>query len=304
MTGDPIIGAAGVIAGKIVKGAAQDIRETEQTINKELVAAAKETETFKQAANTRAKRIAVKEALFLQLFRPIRGLIGLSAEYFENNFDEDMRERIAAIPEKHRVAPKPIIAAPAMQGLAFSLDEPDLKKLYLDLLASASDDRQINRVHPSFVEIIRQLTGKEVELLEYPLGTGTSVPVARIRRKLTSPASGWSILRTHLLPLTDSETGLDAENELDATYVDNWIRLGLIEVTYGTFLTREGAYDWVENRPEFKQLQSLYTNESSAVEAEHGILRSTDFGSSFADAVGMRPASSRTTTESPTDSSE
>lgn len=289
MTGDPIIGAAGLVAGKIVKEAAKNHRETEQSINKELVAAAKDTKTFKQAAHIRAKRVAVKEAVFLQLFRPIRKLIGLSAEYFEHNFEDDMRGRIEAIPEEHRVAPQPIIAAPAMQGLAFSLDEPDLKKLYLDLLASASDDRQSGKVHPSFVEIIRQLTGDEVKLLTKPLGTGNPIPVARVRMKFTSEsAHGWTNLRSH--PLTDPETGLAVENELDATYVDNWVRLGLVEVLYGKYLTREGAYDWVEDRPEFKHLQGVHTSDHAVIEAEWGILQSTDFGATFAGAVGMTPA--------------
>jgi hypothetical protein len=295
MTGEQILGAAGVVAGKIVTETVKDIREADATIRKELVSAAKETPAFRQAANTRAKRIAVKEAMFLQLFRPIRGLIGLSAEYFENNFDEDMRERIQAIPEEHRVAPKPIIAAPAMQGLAFSLDEPNLKDLYLDLLASASDARTNEKVHPSFAEIIRQLTGEEASLLSRPLGSAPHVPIVRLRGVL--PEGGGTTLVSHLLPLINIHSGVPIEDPQVATYVDNWVRLGLVDVVYGTYLLREGAYDYVQARPEYLRLEATHANTELVLDIERGLLRPTDFGRAFAEAVGMTDRSSSDSTK-------
>ncbi|MDI2037257.1 DUF4393 domain-containing protein [Paenarthrobacter nitroguajacolicus] len=285
MSGE-ILGAAGALTGKIVADSVKEIRQADAAVRKELVSEATKTTAFKQAANTRAKRIAVKEALFLQLFRPIRGLIGLSAEYFENNFDEDMRERIEAIPENRRVAPKPIVAAPAMQGLAFSLDEPDLKELYLNLLASASDDRKRDTVHPSFAEIIRQLTGEEASLLRHPLGNSAHVAIARVRG--TTSGRGGRTLANHLLPLADSDTG---EMTVDAevpTYVDNWMRLGLVDVEYGTYLVRGGAYDFVAQRPEYLKLEAEYANADITLKIEQGILRPTEFGMAFGRAVGMR----------------
>lgn len=287
MTGAEIIGTAGVLAGKIVTETAKDIRETEKTVRKELVAVAKETEEFKQAARVRAKRIAIKEVAFLQVFRPIRKLIGLSAEYFEHGFEDDMKPRLEAIPEENRTSPKPTIAAPAMQGLAFSLDEPDLKKLYLDLLASASDDRRSGSVHPAFVEVIRQLAAPEVELLAFPLSTGTPLAMVRIRRKQTSGGGGFTTLAPHVMALTDTTTGLPAENNELAMYVDNWIRLGLVEVDYGTYLTREGAYDWAETRPELLHLRALHTSDTATVHVQKGLLQPTSFGINFGEAVGM-----------------
>lgn len=284
MSGE-ILGAAGALTGKIVSDTVKEIRQADAAVRQELVSEAKKTPAFKQAANTRAKRIAVKEALFLQLFRPIRGLIGLSAEYFENNFDEDMRERIEAIPESRRVAPKPIIAAPAMQGLAFSLGEPDLKELYLNLLASASDSSRQDTVHPSFAEIIRQLTGEEASLLRAPLGKGVHVAIARVRG--ATPGRGGVILANHLLPLSDSDTGEMTVDTEVPTYVDNWMRLGLVDVEYGTYLVRDGAYDFVTKRPEYLQLEAQYANAEIELKIEQGILRPTEFGTAFARAVGM-----------------
>lgn len=287
MTGEQIIGAAGIVAGRIVQEAVKDIREADQTIRKELVAAARDTEPFRQGAHIRARRIAVKEAFFLQVFRPIRKMLGLSAEYFEYGFEEDMRSRVEAIPEEHRVAPKPSIAAPAMLGLAFSVDEPELKKLYLDLLASASDDRLSKGVHPAFVEVIRQLTAEEIPVLAYPLGTNMVMPVARIVGKTEGGAE--IKLLTHLMELVTSCPGLDTAPALLPTYVDNWIRLGLVEVIYsGERLARAGAYEWVDTRPELQHLRENHGDPAiRSVEAVMGVLKPTSFGVAFANAVGM-----------------
>lgn len=288
MTGAELIGSAGILAGKIVTETAKDIRETEQSVRKELVSAAKETDEFKHAARLRAKRIAIKEAAFLQVFRPIRKLIGLSAEYFEHGFDDDMQPRLEAIPEENRVAPKASIAAPAMQGLAFSLDEPDLKRLYLDLLASASDSRQTEAVHPAFVEIIRQLSADEVSFLRYPLSTGNSLPIVRLNVVETVEPNGKAVLLSHIMELTNQATREPVEDARLATYVDNWIRLGLVDVVYGDALTRTGAYDWAETRPEVQRQQAIFmSHETLTIEIEKGLLKSTAFGESFALAVGM-----------------
>ena len=197
-----------------------------------------------------------------------------------------MRPRVEAIPEEHRVAPKPSIAAPAMQGLAFSLDEPELKKLYLDLLASASDDRHNKSVHPAFVEVIRQLSAEEIPILAYPLGSHMVLAMARVVGK-TADGAQISLL-SHLTEHIDSCPGLDVASELLPTYVDNWVRLGLVEVVYGERLARAGAYAWLDRRTEVQHLRD--TSKDGAivsVETETGVLRPTAFGYAFANAVGM-----------------
>ena len=284
MTGE-ILGAAGAIAGRIVGETAKDIRETNQTIRKEIISAAKETEPFKQAAHTRAKRIAIKETVLLQMYRPIRKMLGISADYFEHAFEDDMGPRVESIPEQHRVAPKPSIAAPAMQGLAFSLDEPELKELYLDLLAAASDGRHSDAVHPAFVEVIRQLSAEEIPILAYPLGSDVHMPVVQIVG--VGEDLGTVVLHSHLMEIIDSCPGLDTATDLLPMYVDNWVRLGLVDVSYTSWLLRAGAYEWADERQEFQTRRENLSPPFVKVEIKKGLLKSTAFGTSFALAVGM-----------------
>ena len=61
--------------------------------------------------------------------------------YFTERFPADMAQKAASIPPEAVVEPKASVAGPALQGLAFCHEEEDLKEMYLNLLASAMDDR-------------------------------------------------------------------------------------------------------------------------------------------------------------------
>ena len=84
--------------------------------------------------------------------------------YFENKFPEEMGELLATIPDGELVEPKASVAGPALQGLAYSHDEDELKALYLGLLATAMDGRVQDEAHPAYAEIIRQLSANELNL--------------------------------------------------------------------------------------------------------------------------------------------
>ena len=85
--------------------------------------------------------------------------------YFSGNFQGDLLDRTKDIPLESVVDPKASIAGPALQGIAFAQDEPNLKAMYLSLIATAMDSRVAETAHPAFVEIIKQLEGEEARLL-------------------------------------------------------------------------------------------------------------------------------------------
>lgn len=294
MTGGEI--AAGAIAGKIVNAAGADARAHRKLERQALLESAKENPRFAKAVDNYAKRVALKEAAktaaVTKLFQPIASLLGISKVYFENDFGEDMAEKLEAVPEENRVAPKPSLAAPAMQGLAFSLDEPDLKEMYLALLANAADDRVRDTVHPSFVEVIKQLTAFEAELLESILLRPSAKPIISLdwvsgddecgRTKGHSRA----VFASHIFDFRDAQ-GTPTHLPHGATYVDNWIRLGLVEVRYGQTLVLEGSYDWADNRPELLDARATPQEDGSTAEFTKGVMRSTNFGRQFGNAVGI-----------------
>jgi hypothetical protein len=205
--------------------------------------------------------------------------------YFAGAFQADLSKKAEAIPPENVVEPKASIAGPALQGLAFTHEEPNLKELYLSLIATAMDGRKAREAHPAFVEIIKQLTSEEASILRSLLQSGNSIALVEVRMT-TVGVPGWSTLAQHLGNLSD-ENGKPVEMPTAPAMIDNWIRLGLAEVTYDKFLTGDNAYTWVEERPEYKRFRESHENEKVKISFQKGIMTRTALGAQFARAVGL-----------------
>lgn len=277
--------AAAAMVGKVVKHAGEQMAEEHKSVNQELLTTAKDSPHMADAANNYAKRIAIRQAILTRMYMPIAKLFGVANEYFENDFDKDMAEKLKDVPEENLVAPKASLAAPAMQHLGFSLDEPNLKEMYLNLLATASDDRRRDDAHPSFVEVIKQLSSDEAIFLHQLLDFRNPQPIVTFHIS-SAGVEGQSTAQKHVMQMVNLSTNEYVEIPRLATYVDNWIRLGLVEVDYTHYLTKEGRYDWAMERPEAKRLLAGL-REGQTLDVDKGFIRPTDFGLSFADAIGV-----------------
>jgi Abortive infection alpha len=207
--------------------------------------------------------------------------------YFSGKFQQDIAEKAQAIPLEHAVEPKASIAGPTLQGLAFAHEEPNLKEMYLNLLATSMDGRSASLAHPAFVEIIKQLDSEDARLVQGVLQSASPIPIIQIHRKLKD-GSGYNVLVQHLLDLKDLVTDVSVEDPQLPAMIDNWIRLGLVEVDYDTRLTDAVHYSWADQRPEFLRLSQAPQPDGAKVEYQRGIMQRTELGKRFARAVGLQ----------------
>lgn len=205
-------------------------------------------------------------------------------EYFSEKFQQDIAEKTASIPIDQIVEPKASIAGPALQGLAFTHEEPNLKEMYLNLLATAMDGRVSANAHPAFVEIIRQLSAADATLMQGALQSPAPIAIVEVRLSAT-PQAGYQVIARHLLNLTNSFTKAPIEDPQLVVLIDNWVRLGLVTVDYATHLTDANAYEWVNQRPEVLRLRQTVENELQKLQFANGILMRTAFGAQFARAI-------------------
>jgi hypothetical protein len=281
MTGGEIV--AGAIVKKVAAAALSE-DPSEKQLLREL---AKADPAMAKAAEAHAKRIAVKQAFLLKLFQPLGSLVGISKAYFQTDFAVDLASRLDGVPDDQLVSPSPSVAVPTMQALGYSLDEPDLKEMYLNLLATATDARAKDDAHPAFAEIIRQLTPGEADLLPKIL-TGRFWPMVRVdaQERASAATGGYEEILRHLLALSTDESGSTPEEvPLLPVWVDNWARLGLVDAAYDKWVNHDNAYDWVEARPEVLRLRATYDTDKRMVRIQRGILQRTDFGESFRRAI-------------------
>jgi hypothetical protein len=206
--------------------------------------------------------------------------------YFAGKFQQEIAEKAQAIPPEHIVEPKASIAGPTLQGLAFTHEEPNLKEMYLNLLATSMDGRAASVAHPAFVEIIKQLDSEDARLVRGALKSPIPIPIVQIHRKLRNDA-GYNVLVQHMLDLKSSTTGAPVEDPQLPAMIDNWIRLGLVEVAYDKHLTDVAHYSWVDQRPEFLRFSQAPQPDEAKVEYVKGVMQRTELGKRFAQAVGL-----------------
>jgi hypothetical protein len=104
----------------------------------EIIKAAGDSQEAKQAGSNIGKAAVTITAAINNCLLPIAAVNYVFEKarfYFNNFFQTDIKAATADIPEEDLIEPKPSIAAPALQALAFAHEEPDLKDLYLKLLA-------------------------------------------------------------------------------------------------------------------------------------------------------------------------
>ena len=205
--------------------------------------------------------------------------------YFEGRFQADVAERAADIPPENLQEPKASVAGPALQALAFTHEEEPLRNMFLGLLSTAMDSRKAESAHPAFVEIIKQLDSIEARHLVKILKSKSYVAIASVER--AAIGEGQESLARHLVNLRNTETQEPILLPRFPAMLENWARLGLVEIHYDAWLTREHAYDWVENRPEFLELKRLHHTEERPVSFSKGYVRVTHLGEEFAKAVAV-----------------
>lgn len=99
------------------------------------------------------------------LLSPVRAFLW-GWEKIEQVVEEGINKRFEKIPEEQRKSPDPEIAVPLMQALTYTAQNETLREMYLNLLANAMDSSKDKKVHPSFVELIKQMNTLDAKVFD------------------------------------------------------------------------------------------------------------------------------------------
>lgn len=173
---------------------------------------------------------------------PISGMIW-SYEKIKEFVSIKVAEKLQNIPQESIVTPNPNVAGPVLESLRYTGYEENLREMYANLLANALDKNTKNEAHPSYAEIIRQLSPSEARLLSILSGC-SGYP-----RILTS--NNRKIMRGGAPPFYNQAFNRgfasiniktqfkryfsESEEPVDTAFaLDNFIRLRLIEIEITT----------------------------------------------------------------------
>lgn len=187
-------------------------------------------------------------------------------------------EKLKDVPPERIVTPPPNVAGPALEALRYTGEEPTLREMYANLLATALDGDTVREAHPAFVEIIRQLTPDEARLLSL-FTEGRRSPLIDLRVETEGQQGGLTPYRN--LSLLGIEAGC-SHPDLTPNYLDNLSRLGLITIPLIGHYTDPHAYDELENHPGVQQLKAEYERvPGKVVKFTRKMLVVTALGSQF-----------------------
>ena len=180
--------------------------------------------------------------------------------------DHKVSEKLKNTPEENIVTPPAHVVGPALESLRYTGSIAELRELYANLVAASMDSRTTGNVHPSFVEIIKQLSPEEARLLGQLESIGAE-PLVTIRNDREDGTGGRDEFR-HFSLLGDK-----AKIELLRlpNNFDNLTRLGLIEIPENYVLLR-GRYEELEQH---SFVASIIKHVDSQPERVSKILRKT-----------------------------
>lgn len=156
----------------------------------EAIDAVKDTETVKETDKTTALVIrAVHAAL-----SPLEIWV-MQKEYNIEKTKAILADKLKNVPLQDIITPPTYVAIPALQAISYCMDNDELREMYAELLKTAMNIKTTENVHPTYVEIIKQMSPYDalvfrelVKVLVQPcIGvsyrnkiTGASYPIADI----------------------------------------------------------------------------------------------------------------------------
>jgi len=201
-----------------------------------------------------------------------------------NEVERLLAQKLEHVAPENIVDPEVYVAAPALQAISYSMDSEDLREMYAELLSKSMQTSFKDSVHPSYVEIIKQLCPDEAKLLRYMNARADGIvavfPAISIMLKPENPTPGiipfaycWSSLGF----LAQCE---QAENIV--VFLDNFERLGLINRSDVQHLLNDSLYTPLFEHHIVTAMKNSYTmDDCFCGDTKKGMLELTKFGLAF-----------------------
>lgn len=156
-------------------------------------------------------------------------------------YAKNIANEISEIPEENVKEPDYSIAGPALEASTYFVNNENLRKMFAKLVASSMDDRLKDKTRTAFVEFVKQMNSLDAQLLTI-FSSNTTLPIAEIHYKLSSPYTGYNTAFTEVLPLMENISNND--RPLIPSALVNLRRLGLVAYDYNEYSV---DYDYENN---------------------------------------------------------
>ena len=195
----------------------------------------------------------------------------------ENLFLNNIVSEVSGIPKDRVQEPKMSVLGPALEASKYYIDDKELRSLFAKLVAASMDNSKNDILQPAFVEIVKQMTPIDAEILTnlYEI-QDKQKPIASIILKNKVTKNYKSVVDHFYI-----ENICNISHVRIASSLINLVRLGLVEINYSVFLSDEEKYISYINHPIINELKNKYSDDSNSIELKKGFIKITEFGMDF-----------------------
>lgn len=242
----------------------------------------------KQGLGNSGTQIGVQNNFGLSPVEATRMAFEIFKEYYPQLRDEALAElkrlvseKLSCIPEDCIAPPKARIAVPTLQNASIT-EEKEVREFYASLLANSMNSEICNRVHPSYVEIIKQLSQDDAKLLNY-MSHHAIVPTISMRFILGEGAYGRILDDFTDIP---EQLGCTNADNVECCF-NNLIRLGLVSKHYSGLGVPDDVIEKLKSHPiyqaKYEDAQETMRKfkQFSKMKEYTGYIMITDFGKEF-----------------------
>lgn len=183
----------------------------------------------------------------------------IKRETYLADYKKKIVEKVSGIPEDKLTEPKIRIVGPAIESSKFYIEEAEFRELFAELIASACDADCVNKVHPAFPEIIKQMSYLDIQLLEVLKHTRT-LPCCTINeRHEDGIITPYSFI---MFDFKSDKHSFDQSKEIHLTQsIENLERLGLL-IKNSNIIELNYDYEKFRNHWLYKALEPTFETES------------------------------------------
>lgn len=166
------------------------------------------------------------------------------------------------------------IVAPALENDKYCMEEKELREFFKNLIVASMNSDTVNKVHPAFADIIKQMSTLDAYTLDYFLNSAqVNIPLANIKR-VNKLDSSYNYMYQNLVKLNHPHY-----RPVDITLsVENLIRLNVLVIPPDRHISGLKAYEWVYSNPEYMNIKASIDDSKYYLDIEKLALRTTSFG--------------------------
>lgn len=191
----------------------------------------------------------------------------------------EIDEQVSKIPDKDiNQDPDISIIGPAFEASKYYVNRDDARKMFAKLIAAELDVKKTDKVHHSFVDIIKQMSTNDAKMMKILPPTG---PVAEIRLMNKESTAYVRILTQNIIYIPGLIEDDFVENDVS---LNNLSRLGLVEINHVLSLTDQSAYTLYESLVAYQEGRLEVANNPdkySRIELSKGMFSITPLGERF-----------------------